>query len=73
MISSDESDGEKIIVKHMPWRSTKVTEFFKQLDDEATTHKSDQAKRQTKQRVLGGQSTRPKPKCGTIPSWAIVS
>lgn len=69
MISSDESDGEAIVMKDLPWRSSRVTDFFKSLDEEAARHKSMQAKRQTKQRILGGSSIRSKP--DKVPSWAV--
>ena len=59
MTSSDESDGEVIQVKDLPWRSSKVTEFINNLERGMETHLSEQAQRQTKQRVLGGVSSRP--------------
>ena len=74
-MSSEESDGadDAIIVKHLPWRSLKVTRFFKELDQTGTESKTMQAKRQKKQRVMGSnKSERPMPAV-TLPSWAYAS
>lgn len=71
LISSDESDGEVISVKDMQWRSGTVTSFFRMLDEGAENKKSEQAKRQTKERVLVGISSHPKPASGRLPSWAV--
>ena len=67
MMSSDESDGEVIQVKDLPW------EFINTLERGMETHLSEQAQRQTKQRVLGGVSSRPRPPASVAPSWAFHS
>lgn len=77
MMSSEESDDgndEIIIVKPLPWRNSKVTQFFHSLDEKGAESKTSQAKRQRKQRVDGTSvSQRPKP-LGTvnIPTWAFT-
>ena len=50
LISSEESDEENdsIVVKPLPWRAQKVTEFFKKLDVLIDEEKTSQAKRQRK-------------------------
>lgn len=48
MMSSEESEGENIAVKELPWRSERVDDFIRKLDDQAASKKSSQAKRQTK-------------------------
>lgn len=60
-MSSDESDGETIVVKTLSWRSSMVNDFFKSVDDEAYARKSEQAKRQTKKRLVGASSSREVP------------
>lgn len=52
MMSSEESDEETIFIKELPWRSSKVDSFFHALDEEAMKKKSQQAKRQTKNRIF---------------------
>lgn len=71
MMSSDESDGEVIQIKELPWRSVKVTEFINTLERGMEGHLSEQAQRQTKERVLGGISSRPRPPASVAPSWAF--
>ena len=76
MISSEESDDDADgngvavnVVKKLPWRSDVVREFFYDLDEQYTSGKSSQAKRQTKQRITSIiPSTRPVPE--GFPSWA---
>lgn len=49
MMSSEESGGDNdeiIIVKTLPWRNSKVTQFFQSLDEKGTESKTTQAKRQ---------------------------
>lgn len=75
LISSEESDDENdtISVKPLPWRSPKVTDFFKKLDVIIDEEKTSQAKRQRKGRVLSSlESSRPKP-VGGVPKWACIS
>ena len=51
MMSSEESgseDDSDIVVKPLPWRSSRVSHFFGQMDEYTTAKKSSQAKRQTK-------------------------
>ena len=72
-ISSDESDIEDdtpvFIVKELPWRSSKVSNFFTKLDDAHHERLSEQASRQKKPRLHRGRvSTRPLP--AGLPSWA---
>lgn len=74
-MSSDESgdeDGHPVfIVKKMPWRSERVSNFFERLDVARSSRKTEQANRQTKPRVSKDLvSTRPAP--NGFPSWALV-
>ena len=66
---SDEDDQEVLNVKPLPWRGEVVMSFFKRLDEKNDTDKSQQAKRQTKKRKQGSESSRPKP--DNLPSWAL--
>lgn len=69
-MSSEEScgsDDDKIAVKPLTWRSSKVSEFFSVLSETAHKSKTKQAQRQTKQRIIGDVSTRPKPLDSSIP------
>ena len=46
-MSSEESDGaddDSIVVKPLPWRSSKVTDFFQNLDTLGSEGKTSQAK-----------------------------
>lgn len=73
MISSEESgDEDVIIIKPLPWRSSRVTEFFRKMDEKTIEQRSQQAKRQTKSRVLGEASLRPKPAHPLSPAWAFM-
>ena len=75
MMSSEESDAddETIIIKPLPWRAPKVTEFFQNIDTVGAEGKTTQAKHQRKQRVISSAaSLRPKPAV-TVPSWAYIS
>ena len=57
-VSSDESgvdEGKGVIfVKDIPWRGQKITNFFQKLDDSHSANKSEQASRQTKERIKIG-------------------
>ena len=74
LISSDESELEEdravLVVKELPWRSEKVSNFFKKLDKAHESRKTEQANRQTKPRIRRGMmSERPAPV--SLPSWAL--
>ncbi len=72
MMSSDESDGEIIKIKELPWRSGKANEFINALEEGIAGRQSGQALRQTKQRVVQGISSRPRPPAtAALPSWAF--
>lgn len=78
MISSDDSESEDgkavLFVKELPWRSDKVSKFFKKLDDNHRARRSEQAARQTKPRLHRGVlSSRQPPVKEQVPAWAIVS
>ena len=71
-ISSEESgeEGEEVIyVKHIPWRSERFNDFVARLDTQATSKKSAMAKRQSKQRVPGENSTRSP--TADLPDWVL--
>lgn len=67
MMSSEESEDDKILVKSLPWRSNKVRRFF---HAQLYCEKSAQAKRQTKERIVGDESVRTQPISG-VPKWAF--
>ena len=75
VMSSEESDSENeemLVVKPLPWRSDKVTQFFQQLDEKIERSKKAQARRQRKRRVISNAfSTRPRP-IATLPVWSVV-
>ena len=58
-ISSEESEeGEEVIyVKHIPWHSKRFNDLVTCLDTHATSQKSAMARRQSKHRVPGENST----------------
>ena len=73
MSSEESASDEMFLVKRLPWRSERVTQFLKQLDDRQEGTKKAQAKRQRKQRVHNGiSSSRPLP-LATLPPWSLVS
>ena len=72
MMSSEDSEDEQLCVKPISWCSEKVENFFSQLDSKSMADKSEQAKRQTKQRIEGDESTRPKPDSTEYPAWALL-
>lgn len=76
-MSSEESDDETrntLIKRPIPWRSHKVDVFFNNLDLHIEGSKSEQSKRQAKERALTGeQSERPRPKEASYPRWAFSS
>ena len=52
----DDEEGEKksvIKVKPLPWRSSRIDRFFKQLDKKACKSRTKQSKQQTLKRVIG--------------------
>ena len=74
-MSSDESgedDGQPVfIVKKLPWSSERVSNFFERLDAARSSHKTEQASRQTKPRISKGLlSSRPATR--GFPAWAVV-
>ena len=72
--STSESEESSLLKRTLPWRSSKVTNFFYDLDQQTDASKSTQSKRQTKPRTLSGvESTRPIPVTKKLPSWAIVA
>lgn len=73
VISSEESEDEDIIiVKPLTWRSLKVTEMFRDLDEAGEINKSKQALRQRRKRIIGTvPSTRSMP--DDLPKWAYFA
>ena len=82
-MSSESSDVERMddgteravmVVKQLPWRGGKATRFMKRLDSKATSKKSMQSVQQTLPRVIGSNSTRPKPHtCLLISGYLLLS
>lgn len=68
-MSSEESteedfDGKSrsvIAIKPLLWRSPKVDRFFRRLDQRNNRGKTKHSKQQTLPRIVGNQSSRPKP------------
>ena len=73
LMSSEESgdDDDTIVIKLLGWRSEVFNTFLEKLDEKSSSFKSKQAKRQTKERVIGEESARTKPAGGDIPTWVI--
>ena len=71
LMSSEDSDGDSIVVHPLPWRSKYVTNMFEKIDGYCCRRKSIQAKRQMKARITGGSSVRPTPHTPDTPDWAI--
>ena len=73
MMSSEESgqEDDSIVVRPLPWRANRVDNFLGQLDKRIKEHKSPQARRQTKERVVGAVSPRPQPVGTDMPEWAF--
>lgn len=68
-MSSEESGTENVhgvtrhvlVLKPLPWRGAKAERFLHRLDAKASKNKSKQSKTQTLPRVIGSNSSRPKP------------
>ena len=75
-ISSDyscsDSEEDTLVTQTLEWRSSKVTDFFYQLDQHADGAKSAQARKQTKSRVLSDTPSVCTKPSGKSPSWAIT-
>lgn len=78
MISSEErgldEDGKAVIlVKDLPWRSDKVGRFLERLEAVQEGKKSEQALRQSKERVLieAASERDPPHNNSSIPRWAF--
>ena len=75
LTSSEESgtdDGEQVLIVHaLPWRSNRVDQMFRSLDENALSLRSPQGRRQMKRRVAGSASTRLQCQIEGIPKWAI--
>ena len=74
-MSSDESgieDGKGVIfVKDLTWRHKRVTNFFQKLDDEHNSKRSEQANRQTKERVKKEEKVSTRVAPADAPIWAL--
>ena len=55
-MSSEESDGEDIVIHPLPWRSAKVDDVLSKIDAFILKQKSPQARRQMKSRKIGAVS-----------------
>lgn len=80
-MSSEHSDIEEmedgatrsvLVIKPLPWRGDKANRYLKRLDSKANSKKSVQSKQQTLQRVIGSNSTRPKPSLFPDEFWGFV-
>ena len=76
MISCEDSgtdNGEEVlIVRTLPWRSSRMDHMFANLDKQSLSNKSPQSRRQMKRRVLGECSLQPR--CTVeLPKWVFSS
>ena len=72
LMSSDDSDGDSIVVQNHPWRSSTLDNFFYKFDEQLLSNMSSQATRQMKKRILdGAESSRPKPVV-SLPVWKFT-
>ena len=75
-MSSEESgyDGEDetFITRPLPWLSATVQQFKRKLDLEIKNSRTPLARRQTKSRLQGQLSSRPKPDANGVPDWVFV-
>ncbi len=55
----------------IPWRGAKASRFLLKLDDKAKKKKSKQSMKQTLPRVIGENSTRPKPPLFADDFWGF--
>ena len=70
VMSSEDSDDEgRNAIRPLTWRSEYVDKMFDKIDQYFSAHKSPQALRQTKKRVIGQPSRRCQPQ--GLPDWAI--
>ena len=60
-VEGQEDKRAVMLVKPLPWRSSRLTRILHQLDHKASRKKSKQSLQQTWPRVEGPPSTRPKP------------
>ncbi len=75
-MSSEDScsdSGNHLVKRELPWRSSKVSNFFTELDTFTDDSKSCMAKRQTWQRILDGEVSSRGVPSGKFPSWALTS
>ena len=70
-MSSEESDGEDIVIHPLPWRSARVDEVMSKIDAYILKQKSPQARRQMKSRKVGTISERSQPV--DAPRWAVIA
>ena len=63
MEENDEVENTVLAVKPLPWRCGRINRFFRRLDERAKRKQkpSRQATQQTLPRVIGEESSRPKP------------
>ena len=75
VMSSEESgteDGQEVLfVRPLPWRALSVKNVFDEIDRQNLAAKSPQSRRQTKRRVTGESSSRPRTTL-ELPQWAFA-
>ena len=72
LISSEDSEDDgSFLVRPLPWRSEKVTNFFCGLAKKQDKKKSRKSKIMTFERKTGPFSQRSKPLAGSTPAWAV--
>lgn len=72
--SGVEADDDVLYVRPLPWRSEKVVDMLKILDEKAMSGKSRLSRRQRKRRVrLQTSSSDQRPTPTSCPSWMIVA
>ena len=74
LMSSEDSGMEEIlVVRPLPWRSTRVDEMFDQLDKRIISGKSPRSRWQMKRCKVGNFSKRPHCTSDSIPKWAFAN
>ena len=78
--SSDEEVDESgntvksvIVIKPLTWRGAKVNRLIQRLDSRAKSNMSKQSLQQTRPRVIGPDSSRPKPVSFSDDFWGFTA
>ena len=74
LISSEDSDEDgSFLVRPLPWRVDKVTNFFSHLDKKCDKRRSKKSRVMIFERKNGLPSERTKPTPGSVPAWTVTN